>query len=469
MDRKKSLLKNTVILGFGTFLPKFSSIITLPIITAGLSKTEMGTYDLINTLVSLFLPIATLQIQAAAFRYLIDCRNNKEETKCIISNIIGFIMPSSIIALFILFFCLSSNSTSIRLLICIYFFIDILMLSLQQIIRGLSNNKLYSISAVIIAMCNMLLLIGTVHFGKSGLFGVLCSITIANFVGFIFILIKGNVLQYLEIQLISRRNICRLLAYSWPMVPNSLSSWVLSVSDRMVITIFLGLEANAVYSVASKIPQLFSTVQSTFVFAWQENASLATKDEDATAYYSEMFDSIFRILVGLMALLIVSTPVLFFFLIKGDYADSYPQMPLLFIGMLFSSISAFLGGIYVAHKKTKSVGLTTMLAAGLNLIIDLLLVKQIGIYAASVSTLISYLFLSVYRMIDIQKFQIVKYNIRTITFSLAILCTLSSICWINQIYTNIFNLLFGIVFAAIINKKIVNNIICLMVKKIKRG
>jgi len=110
-----------------------------------------------------------------------------------------------------------------------------------------------------------------------------------------------------------------------------------------------------------------------------------------------------------------------------------------------------------------------MLAAGLNLIIDLLLVKQIGIYAASVSTLISYLFLSVYRMIDIQKFQIVKYNIRTITFSLAILCILSSICWINQIYTNIFNLLFGMVFAAIINKKIVNNIVCLMVKKIKRG
>ena len=88
MNREKALAKNTLILSIGEFLPKFSSIITLPIITGGLTKAEMGTYDLISTLVSLFLPVATLQIQSAAFRFLIDVRKEKKETKRIITNII---------------------------------------------------------------------------------------------------------------------------------------------------------------------------------------------------------------------------------------------------------------------------------------------------------------------------------------------------------------------------------------------
>ena len=71
MSRGKELAKNTLILFFGTFLPKLSSIITLPIITGGLTKVEYGTYDLIGTLISLLFPIVTLQIHSAAFRFLI--------------------------------------------------------------------------------------------------------------------------------------------------------------------------------------------------------------------------------------------------------------------------------------------------------------------------------------------------------------------------------------------------------------
>ena len=74
MSREKQLAKNTLIISFGTFLPKLISLITLPLITGYLTKEEYGQYDLITTLVFLVLPIATIQIQSAAFRFLIDCR-----------------------------------------------------------------------------------------------------------------------------------------------------------------------------------------------------------------------------------------------------------------------------------------------------------------------------------------------------------------------------------------------------------
>lgn len=452
-NREKALAKNTFIIAFGTFLPKFSSIITLPIITSGLTKAEMGTYDLISTLVSLFLPVATLQIQSAAFRFLIDCRRNERETKKIITNILAFILPTSLSALAILYFCLTNVSFVTRWMICLYFFVDIFMLSIQQIVRGLSNNKLYSISSVIVSLSNMILIVVTVLMKKQGLIGVLGSITLATMIGVLVLLFGEKILKKFDVSLLSLSTIKEMLKYSWPMIPNSLSNWVLSFSDRAVLTIFMGLEANAIYSVANKIPSLFTTVQGTFVLAWQENASLASKDSDANTYYSDMFDNIFSILVGIMAVLIAATPILFRLLIRGDYTEAYSQMPILFMGMLFSSLASFLGGIYVAHKRTRSVGFTTILAALCNLLIDLVFVNQIGIFAASISTLISYMLLTIYRMYNVLKFQKITYNFYRIIRLLGALVIMCIICWINSFLLNVLNILVGIVLAIIVNKK----------------
>lgn len=468
MNREKALAKNTFIIAIGTFLPKFSSIITLPIITGGLTKAEMGTYDLISTLVSLFLPVATLQIQSAAFRFLIDVREDEKETKRIITNIISFILPTSLIALTILYLCLGNVSLVIRWLICLYFFSDILMLSTQQIVRGLSNNKLYSASSVTISFSNMLLIVLTISVGKQGLVGVLASITIATTSGLILLLVKGHILSRIDLSLLSRKTLLEMLSYSWPMIPNSLSNWVLSFSDRAVLTAFMGLEANAIYSVANKIPALFTTVQGTFVFAWQENASLASKDSDADTYYAEMFDSIFGILVGIMALLIAATPILFWLLIRGDYKEAYYQMPILFMGMLFSSMASFIGGIYVAHKKTRSVGVTTILAAACNLVIDLVFVHKIGIFAASISTLVSYVFLTIYRMVDVQKFQKVKFNTGRFCLLIALLVLMCAICWIDTVALNVLNIILGCIIAVVANRKIMKSILLTLKNKMKK-
>ena len=179
------------------------------------------------------------------------------------------------------------------------------------------------------------------------------------------------------------------------MVPNSMSMWVMRVSDRLVVTFFMGVAANAVYSVANKIPQLLTVAQTTFNMAWQENASIASKDDDAPAYYSQMFRAVFDFMAGVFGLLVAATPILFALLIRGDYGEAYYQMPILFLAMFFFSIAGYLGGVYVAYKKTTSVGITTALAAVCNLVFDIATIQWIGLYAASGSTLISYLFLCV--------------------------------------------------------------------------
>ena len=454
MSREKELAKNTIILSIGTFLPKFAALVTIPIITSQLTKTEYGTYDLVTTLVSLLLPIVTLQIHSSAFRFLIEYRDNPVEKKRIITNIYVFLIPTSVVALVIFYLFLSDFNLFLRLLVVLYFFLDIILVATQQVVRGLSKNKLYSLSAVIQSFTNAILVVALVGIGKNGLNGVLLSFNIAAFLGTAFLLVKGGIIQEIDFSMRSIELQKKMLNYSWPMIPNTLSGWVLAASDRFVLTAFLGLEALATYAAANKIPLLFTSVQGTFVFAWQENASLALSDADVEKYYSDMFDRIFCILTGIMTLLIGSTPVLFWALIRGDYREAYPQMPILFMGVFFSALSSFMGGIYIAHKRTKNVGITTMLAAACNLAIDLSTVRMIGIFAASVSTLISYVLLAVYRMHDVKRFQPIKYQYGKVTLCLCVLVLMCIVCWFNVLWLNIANFILGCLIAVAINRKL---------------
>ncbi len=468
MGRGKELAKNTIILSIGYFLPKFTFLITLPIITGQLSKSDYGHYDLLTTLSSLILPIITLQIQTAAFRFLIDCRKDETETKRIISNIYSFVIPLNLLVLVFLFFVMTDYPLTTRLLILLYIWADTMISVTLQVVRGLAHNKLYSAASAIRAVSNMILIVITVLLIKLGLNGVLLSYILATLLGIIFLVGKSGIIRYWNIGFCSGDVIKKLLAYSIPMIPNTLSVWVLSVSDRFVLNRFMGIEAVAVYSAANKIPLSFSAVLSTFILAWQENASITVNDSDADNYYSIVFDRVFCMLLGMMALLIGAAPILFFILIRGDYSEAYRQMPLLFLGTFFAGISSFLGGIYVAHKKTRNVGATTMLAAAINLGVNLAMVNEFGIYAASISTFVSYMFLAFYRMKNIKRFQNINYQHFKLIVAILVIMAMSVICWINRFELNIVNFILGIIVAVVFNMDIIRKAINVVLGKVRK-
>jgi O-antigen/teichoic acid export membrane protein len=456
-------------MSFGTILPKISMLITLPIITAKLTKAEYGTYDLISTLVSLFLPVATLQVQTAAFRFLIDCKDDIKETKRVITNVVMFVVASSLLSLTILYFALYKLDNFIRFLICLYFLVDILFLTLVQVVRGLSNPKLYSFCTAVQPVINMLLVVLLVYLINGGLEGALIAMAASTFVALLIVVIRGQMLSKLDLHLLSKETLKELIDYSWPMIPNSLSLWLLHFSDRLVLLKFIGINATAVYGVANKIPSIYNLANSAFTLAWQENAAISSQDEDAAAYYGKMFENIFNILAGIMAMLIATTPLLFVILIHGDYEEAYRQMPILLMAMLFSSISSFLGGIYVAHKKTKNVGATTLIAAVLNLVIDLVLVNRAGIYAASISTLVSYMFLALYRMRNVLNFQKIKYNYVQIITYVAFLVVMCVLAWFDHLYLNLVNVLLGTIFAIWANRQLLKKVIQAILQKGKKS
>lgn len=453
MSREGNLVKNTVVLAVGTFFPKLASFISLPILTAYLTHEEYGTYDLIVVLVSLFLPIVTLQIQTAAFRFLIENRQDEKEIKSIITNIYSFIIPISVLALTILFLLLHSYPIKIRICICIYYLFDMIVNATRQIVRGLSRNIEYSISAGISSFGQILFIIIAVYFMRWGLFGCILALCVSDGLSIIFLFGKLRLYRYIDFRCVSKTKLKSLLAYSWPMIPNTLSMWIMLMSDRLVVTVFMGIAANAVYSVANKLPSIMSLAQTSIVQAWQENASLAVDDDDVGSYYTSMFQCIFDFMSGVLAVLIAASPILFRLLIRGDYEEAYTQLPILFLGMLFFSLGSFVGGIYVAFFKTKSIGITTIVAAACNLLIDVSLIRWLGLYAASGSTLISYFILCIYRMKDVKKFVDIEYDIRHMVIVVGIIVAECILFSFRNLWFDIINVVIGITLFFVLNKK----------------
>ena len=465
MSRETKLVKNTFILSIGTFLPKFATFVTLPILTACLSKEQYGTYDLITILVSLVLPVTTLQIHTAAFRFLIEHSNDREVAKLYFSNIMAFVLPVAFVSLSALYFLLPINDSQVKFWVCVYLFFDTIVAETRQITRGMARNIDYSISAIISALVKMLLALLLVQFLKYELRGAIIALALSSIFSLIFLIFRIKAYELIDFNLVNKSVLKEMLAYSWPMVPNNMSGWVMSVSDRFVVSMVMGLPANAIYAVANKIPHLLTIAQSTFSMAWQENASIASHDSDAGEYYSKMFIIMANFYAGCLGLIIACTPILFKILIKGDYFEAYTQMPVLFMAMFFSCMVSFLGGVYIACKATKSVGITTVMAAICNLAVDVILIKKLGLYAASGSTLVSYLFLFVYRMIDVKKLVDIKYNFQRLFIAILVILIECIFCYINIPIVNVFNLCFGVASFCFLNKQLIASILYKMFKK----
>ena len=410
MSRQGLLVKNTLILSFGSVVPKFVNIVTLPILTGFLSKTDYGTYDLVVSMVTLLLPVATLQMQAAAFRFLIDAREDRGRQKAIVTNIVVTTTVLSLVVLAVVFCMLSSLPVIVRTLVCGYYLLDILVATLRQVARGVSKNGVYSVSVIVNSLAEGLAIVGFVMLVRGGLNGALVASVIGQAASLVILVFGVRVYSFLDLKTLSIDVVKGLVAYSWPLIPNSLSNWAISMSDRLILTVMMGIEASAVYAAATKVPNMLGILQLAFNLAWQENASIASEDDDRGAYYTRMFDAVFRLSAGGLGLLLAASPLIFALLIQGDYAESYVHMNILFVGALASSVSSFLGGIYIARMKTKEIGATTVAAAVVNIVAEVVFVPAFGIFAASFAYTSSFVALAIFRAWRLRSFEQIGFN-----------------------------------------------------------
>lgn len=468
MSKGKDLAKNTAIVSIGKICTQLITFLLLPVYTAVLSNEEYGVVDLLNTLTSLLLPIVTLQIEQGIFRYLIDCRENNEKQIKLITTIIRFMIIQSIVCI-VIFLCVSPFiHNEYKYFLMANLLMGIFSSLLLQICRGLGDNATYAIGSFITGAFTVVLNVIFIVAFRWGAYGMLGATAISNFICSVYIFFKRKIYKYIKPKQFDKKILKEIIKYSVPLIPNMISWWIVSASDRTIISAVIGIAQNGIYSAANKFSGVFTTLYSVFNLTWTESASININSEDRDEFFSKILDFVIRFFGCLCLGTIAVMPFVFNILINEKFAEAYYQIPILILGSVFNILVSFVGSIYVAKKLTKEIAKTSIISAVINIFVNIALIKSIGLYAASISTVIAYALMFIYRWIDVKKY--VKFNVNKILmFALTIMYGVTIFTYyLKNSMISVIVLVIVVVFAIITNLNSVSYLKQIVKDKIKK-
>lgn len=470
MSREKNLAKNTIIITIGKICTQLITFFLLPLYTGILSTEEYGAVDLLNTLVSLLLPIVTFQVEQAVFRELIEVRGKKDKESRIISSAVITVIFQCIVYLVIFALISPFINNHYKFFLATNVVANIFLSLLLQIARGFGDNKKYAFASFISALSTIIFNVLFLVVIKLGANGMLLGTMLGQIVATIYLFISLKLYKYLKVKDYKKEVIKSLWKYSLPLIPNAISWWVFNASDRVIASAFLGIDQNGILAASLKFSAVFITFYNIFNMSWTESISIAIKDDDVNDYFNRMLNIVLRLFTAIGVGMIACMPFVFPIMINEKFSAGYGLVPISIIGSLFNVVVGLISVIYVAEKNTKAIASTSIVSAVINIIVHLVLIKFIGLYAAVISTFVAFFVMSIYRLMDASKrYFKIKIDMKFIIQSLIALIFVFVSYYINNIYLNVFVVLFAVLFAIYINKDSFDIIFKLFTKKLKRS
>lgn len=468
MNKKKQLAKNTIIIFFGRVCTQLISFFLLPLYTSYLATKEYGTVDLIQTYVTLLVPIITLELEMSIFRFLIDSRKSEKETNKLISNNF-FILGISLSIFSILYIIVSSIVTiPYRWLILVDIIVCVLSGNFLQVARGFGKTLDYAISCILTGLTTVISNIILICFVHMQAEGMIISMALANFICSLYLFIRLKLYSKINFKIVDFKQIKEMYKYSLPLIPNGISWWIVNVSDRSIISIVLGASANGLYAISNKFPTIISSLTGVFNLSWSESAALHINSSDRDEFFSDITNTVLRLFMALGVGMLACMPFVFPILIDVKYNDAYNYIPFLVLGTVFNVAICLYSQVYLAKKLSKQVASTAIVGAIINILINVIFIKQIGLYAAAISTMISYFVMMVYRHFDLKKYVNIKIEKKLIIESIIIYTFTLLIYYQKSIILHVICLLIVCIYAFITNKDFLKSSYLTVVKKIKR-
>lgn len=385
-DNGRKLIVGTGIYAVGTFGTKILMFLIVPLYTHYLSTAELGTYDVLISTISLLIPIVSMQISDAAYRWII--RENVESS-IYLRITYQFLLVSSLIALVII--------------LIVTWFIEIPYLSYflgglfsamffnisQKILRGLKRQWLFAMSGLLYTCVFLAMNVIQLCVFHRGVESLLMSYISANLIGIVAIFVLEKRLRVDIFGYVDIKRINELLSFSLPLIPNYLSWWVVDSSARYIVLAFLGISANGILAVAVKFPTVLQSVFGIFLNSWQDLAIANEKAEKD--FFSIVFRRLYRFSFILLWIVVPVTKICVWFVMGEDYKIACDYIPFYYLGAVFQIFCSFYGVSYLRTKNTNGAFYTSIYAAVISAIVNITLISFIGLYAVGIAAFLAYL------------------------------------------------------------------------------
>lgn len=468
MDKKKKeLIKNTIILFIGKTSTQFISFFLLPLYTSYLSTKEYGIVDLIQTYVTLFVPIISIQSGMSVFRFLVDSRGKDKDNKKNITN--NFYIIFIALLIFSVIYSIVCLFVDFPYKLLIYFSVIVCTLSddLLQVCRGMGKTIDYSIACIVtglVTIVSNIVLICGLGYRETGM---IFSMAFANFICCIYIFFRLKLYKYFSTKLKDTKLIKKMLSYSLPLVPNSISWWIVNVSDRTIVSWVIGTAANGIYAISNKFPTIMNALLGIFNLSWSESSSLHINDKDREEFFSEIINSMVKLFGCVGLLLITLMPFVFPIFVNSKFNEALKYIPILVVAYVFNVVIVLYTGIYIGLKKTKEVAYVTIIGAIINIVVNICFIKQIGLFAAALSTAVAYFIMMMSRYFDLKKYMKITFNKKSILSLICVFVIAFVAYYYNNLYINIVVAILSIIYAVVLNRKFAAETLKTIFKKFK--
>lgn len=420
MNPYRKLVKNTMIFAVGTFSSKVLVFLMMPFYTTVLSSGEYGLMDILVQTCNLLLPLATVGINNSVVRFGLEEGRDKR-------GIFSMGLCTILAGWGVLLLCWRGMDaipflSGYALLILAYVLASALHSLCNQFARAMGYIRLYAVDGILRTVVTILLNLTFLAWFHWGVEGYLLASIFSDLVASIFLVCVAKLWQYWSLASLAKGTWLEMLRYSVPLIPTTICTWIINISDRYMISYFLGLEANAPYSAANKIPTILIIVANIFTESWQISAVEQEKEEGKERFFSHVGEVYLSIACVTGSALILSARVIMHILTPNPgYAMAWKYIPVLVLATTFACLASFLNSIYVVQKRSLGTFFTTALAAIVNIALNLWLIPCWGVMGAGIATLCSYVVQFTVRLIHTRKYLCLRWDRVRLVLSLALL------------------------------------------------
>ena len=442
-----------------TVIDQSISLLTQPLLNRILSVEEVGVYGVYNTWHSLLSVVATLNMFGGVLE--VQITKNKKSTKQIVGSLLALSTLSWII-IFGIGFVFVAQFSSLLSLKPIYLCLMSVSILSNAVIQFWSvpkrfeyDYRTYAYLVVGLFLTKSLMSVFLAYFlSADRVMGRIVGMTFPSCVVAIVLVIKiyshfhtKDITKYWKVG----------LKFNLPLIPHYLSSILLASSDKVMIQHLADDACAGLYTVAYAFSGLALTVFSALNSAYSPFAYKAIYEKKYDSL-KERTNSLILVCVLVAIILILFAPEGLLILGGSEYASTLNIVPILVVGIFFSSFYFLFSNVEFVYEKTQYIFPVTVIGASVNILLNFLLIPEYGYKVAAATTLIGYTIITFLHFV-ISKHMVEErlYDYKTILIyvillvSVAIVSTfLYSIC---SIYRYIMIAIASVVLVAIIYKK----------------
>ena len=396
-------IKASGIFFVGNILSKMLSFLMLPLYTSFIPVADMGYFDISITYMNIAVSIVFFEIWSAVLRFMYDKNSNEGKYEVAKSGAIVF---SISLIIYSLSFVIIGVSLQIEnwYLIAGYGIAQCIVSFYSFFTRGIGKNIDFALSGIISVVVNAginILLIIIFHIDYVAMY---YGFIMGSLAQVLFLETRCHLMKGMRYARTNTTEAATLFKYAIPLCVNTVAYWMMTGFNRIAINWTMGNEANGILSIGNRFGTLITLATTCFTYAWQDvSFSVANNTQARGRFYSTACDLYAKFLYCGALLLIPICHWVFSLMIHNTYANAESTIPLFLLAGVLSAISSFIGNVFYAIKDTKSIFVSTVAAAIVNVVIVFPSIKLFGIDGANIAACIGFLTNILIRVVILRK------------------------------------------------------------------